>query len=111
LGGNNNFNNLSPVNLFKNLGRNNLPPPSPSANLFENIEERNLSPNNNNNPLLGELNPNVAVLINALIEMNLIGGHYPREGSFIKLTEFGGTETENPNEWLERFNKIAKANQ
>jgi len=30
--------------------------------------------------------------------MNLMEGHYPREGSFIKLTEFEGTETEDPNE-------------
>jgi len=32
------------------------------------------------------------------MKMNLTGAHYPREGSFIKLTEFGKTETENPNE-------------
>ncbi len=43
--------------------------------------------------------------------MNLTGAHYPREGSFIKLTEFGKTETENPNEQLKRFNRIVKANQ
>ena len=43
--------------------------------------------------------------------MNLTGGYYPREGSFIKPTEFGGTETEDPNEWLEKFNRIVEANQ
>ena len=43
--------------------------------------------------------------------MNLTGGHYPREGSFIKLTEFEGTKTKDLNEWLERFNRIAEANQ
>ena len=42
--------------------------------------------------------------------MNLTGGYYPREGSFIKPTEFGGTETEDPNEWLEKFNRIVEAN-
>ncbi len=44
----------------------------------------------------------------ALTGMNLIGGHYPREGSFIKLTKFGGTKIEDLNEWLERFNCIAE---
>ncbi len=43
--------------------------------------------------------------------MNLIGGYYLREGSFIKLTEFGRTEIKDLNKWLERFNRIVKANQ
>ncbi len=43
--------------------------------------------------------------------MNFTGGYYLREGNFIKLTEFGRTETEDLNEWLERFNKIVQANQ
>ncbi len=59
----------------------------------------------------GGLDPNVAALVNALTGMNIGGGGYaPREGSFVKSGEFGGTETEDPNEWLERFNRIAEAN-
>jgi len=42
--------------------------------------------------------------------MNLTGGYYLRKGSFIKLTKFGETEIEDPNEWLERFNRIAEVN-
>jgi len=42
--------------------------------------------------------------------MNIGGEYIPREDSFIKLVEFGGTEIEDPNEWLERFNRIAEAN-
>ncbi len=57
------------------------------------------------------LDPNVAALVNALTEMNLTGGYYPREGSFIKLTEFERTEMEDTNEWLKRFNRITEANQ
>jgi len=108
--GNSNFNNLPPVSLFENLrggNFNNLSPP-PTMNLFGNLGGGNLSLNNNNPS--GGLDPNVTALVNALIRMNLTEGHYLREGSFIKLTEFGGTETEDPNEWLERFNKIVKAN-
>ncbi len=43
--------------------------------------------------------------------MNLTEEYYPREGSFIKLTEFEETKTEDLNKWLERFNRIVKANQ
>ena len=53
------------------------------------------NPENNN---LGGLDPNVAALVNALIGMNIGGGYAPREGSFVKPGEFGGTETEDPNE-------------
>ena len=42
--------------------------------------------------------------------MNIGGGYASREGSFVKPEEFGRTETEDPNEWLERFNRIAEAN-
>jgi len=48
--------------------------------------------------------------VNALTEMNLTREYYPRKGSFIKPTEFGGTEIEDPNEWLERFSRITEAN-
>jgi|SRR6266498_602604 len=64
--------------------------------------------NPENNP--GGLDLNMAALVNALIGMNIEGGYTPREGSFVKLAEFGGTETEDSNEWLERFNRIAEAN-
>jgi len=101
------------VKPFRNLEENNFnnPPLLPlSANLFRNIREDNL-PLNNNNPSSGGLDPNVIALMNALTGMNLTGRHYLREGSFIKLTEFGRTETKDLNEWLERFNRIAEANQ
>src|SRR6266540_4136148 len=65
-------------------------------------------PGGGGNP--GGLDPNVAALVNALTGMNIGGGYAPREGSFVKPGEFGGTETEDPNEWLERFNRIAEAN-
>src|SRR6266508_4514452 len=65
------------------------------------------NPENNN---LGGLDPNVATLVNALTGMNIGGGYTSREGSFVKPGEFGGTETEDPNEWLERFNRVAEAN-
>src|SRR6266508_610439 len=65
-------------------------------------------PEGGGNP--GGLDPNVAALVNTLTGMNIGGGYAPREGSFVKPGEFGGTETEDPNEWLERFNRIAEAN-
>ena len=112
LAGNSNFNNPSLVSLFENLRggnfNNSLPPP-PLINLFGNLEGGNPLPNNNNSP--GGLDPNVAMLVNALTGINLTGGHYSREGNFIKPTKFEGTKTENPNEWLERFNRITEANQ
>src|SRR6266540_4340724 len=60
------------------------------------------SPEGGGNP--GGLDPNVAALVNVLTGMNIRGGYAPREGSFVKSAEFGETETEDPNEWLERFN-------
>jgi len=42
--------------------------------------------------------------------MNIRGRYTPREGSFVKPAEFEGTKTEDLNEWLERFNRIAEAN-
>ena len=84
--GNNNFNNLLPL--------------LSSVNLFDNIEGFNPLPNNNNNSSSKGLNSNVAALVNALTGINLIGEYYPREESFIKPTEFGGTEIEDSNKWL-----------
>ena len=100
----NNNNNPSLINLFGNLRGNNPSPSPPPANLFGNIGGGNLLPNNNNNPSSGGLDPNITVLVNALTGMNLIGGYYLREGSFIKPIEFEETKIEDPNEWLERFN-------
>ncbi len=69
------------------------------------------TPNNNNNKSsLEGLDPNIAALVNALTDMNLTGRYYLKEESFVKLTEFEGIETEDSNEWLERFNWIAEAN-
>ncbi len=95
--GNNNFNNPLPS----------LPP----ANLFGNIRGFNLLLNNNNNLPSEGLDPNVTALVNTLTGMNLIRGYYLKEESFIKLIKFGETEIKDLNEWLERFNRIAKANQ
>src|SRR6266540_6508447 len=47
------------------------------------------NPENINHP--GGLDPNVAALVNALTGMNIGGGYAPREGSFVKPGEFGGT--------------------
>ena len=47
------------------------------------------------------LDPNVTALINALAGTNLGVNHVDRESNHVKLTEFGGTEAEDPNEWLE----------
>src|SRR6266511_5020267 len=58
----------------------------------------------------GGLDTNVAALVNALTGANLGVNHVERESNHVKLTEFGGTEAEDPNEWLERYNRIAKAN-
>ena len=47
------------------------------------------------------LDPNIAALVNALIGANLGINHVERESNHVKLTEFGGIEAEDPNEWLE----------
>ena len=44
------------------------------------------------------LDPNVAALVNALIRVNLGINHVERESNHVKLTEFRGTEAEDPNE-------------
>ena len=58
----------------------------------------------------GGLDLNVTALINALAGANLEVNHIDRESNHVKPTEFGGTEAEDPNEWLERYNRIAEAN-
>ncbi len=44
------------------------------------------------------LDPNVAVLVNALTGANLGVNHVDRESNHVKPIEFGGTEAEDPNE-------------
>jgi len=58
----------------------------------------------------GGLDLNVAALVNALTEANLGINHIDRESNHVKSTEFGRTEAEDPNEWLERYNRIVEAN-
>src|SRR6266540_7480159 len=43
------------------------------------------------------LDPNVAALVNILSGANLGVNHVDRESNHVKLTEFGGTEAEDPN--------------
>ncbi len=56
------------------------------------------------------LDPNIVALVNTLTGANLGANHVERESNHVKLTEFGGTEAEDPNEWLEYYNRIAEAN-
>ncbi len=111
----------NPIRGFEAFGNNNNNPPSGN--------------NNNNNPLplpslplsgfeeglgggfnppLGRnarrLDPNIAALVNALTGANLGINYVERESNHVKLTEFEGIEAEDPNEWLERYNRIAEAN-
>jgi len=100
----NNNNNLPPGN-----NNNNNPPLLPLLPLpgfGEGLGGFNPPPEGN----AGGLDSNVAALVNALTGANLGVNHVERESNHVKLTEFGGTEAEDPNEWLERYNRIAKAN-
>ncbi len=100
-GGNNN--NPPPRN-----NNNNNPSPSFSLPGFREGLEGDF------NPPLGEnargLDPNIAVLVNALTGANLGINHVERESNHVKLIEFERTEAEDPNEWLEHYNRIAEAN-
>ena len=80
-----------------------LPPPEFRGSLGENF---NLSPRGN----ARGLDLNVAALVNVLTGANLGINHAERESNHIKLTEFGETEAEDPNEWLEWYNRIVEAN-
>ncbi len=82
--GNNNNNNLPPLLPP-------LPPPGFGGGLGGGF---NPPPGGN----AGGLDPNVAALVNALTGANLEVNHVERESNHVKLTEFGGTEAENPNE-------------
>ena len=65
-------------------------------------------------PPIGGLDPNVIALINALEEVNWgtrgRNSLQKRELSLIKPIEFSGKETEDSNDWLEWYNKIADTN-
>jgi len=117
---------------FSTVGAN----PVEGFGIFENNNNNPLLGNNNGNNLLpllplspsgfgrglGEgfnsppggnargLDLNVAALVNALIGANLGINHVERESNHVKPTEFRGTEAEDPNEWLKRYNRIAEAN-
>src|SRR6266542_417929 len=94
--------------------------------VFETFENNNNNPssgnNNNNNPPsplplplpgfggglggdfnspsggnVGRLDPNIAALVNALAGANLKTNHIEKESNHVKLTEFEGTEAEDPN--------------
>ncbi|SRR6266542_2228467 len=66
----------------------------------------NLSPRKN----LRWLDPNMVILVNALIEINFRVNHVERESNYIKLIEFRKIEVEDLNEWLKKYNKIIKIN-
>ena len=75
----------------------------------------NNSPNNPpNNPPTGGLDPNMIALINAIGGLNWRAGGggllQKRELSLIRPTEFSGREIEDPNDWLEKYNRIADTN-
>ncbi len=89
----NNNNNPSPGN-----NNNNNPPPLPSLppSGFEGGLGGGFNPPPERN--VGGLDPNVAVLVNALTRANLGVNHAEKEFNHVKPTEFGGTEVENLNE-------------
>ncbi len=87
---------------------NNLPPlPLPPSGFGRGLEGDFNSPPGGN---AGGLDLNIAVLVNALTGANLGINHVERESNHVKLTEFRGTKAEDPNKWLECYNRIAEAN-
>src|SRR6266540_2504335 len=92
----NNNNNPPPGN-----NNNNNPPPLPPLPLpgFGGGLGGGFNPPPEGNA--GGLDPNVAVLVNALAGANLGVNYVERESNHVKLTEFEETEAENSNEWLE----------
>src|SRR6266498_2918207 len=101
--GNNNNNPLSGNNNNNNLSLSPLLPPGFGGGLgggFNPLPEGNAE----------GLDPKIAVLVIVLIEVNLGINHVERESNHVKPTEFRGTEAEDPNEWLECYNRIAEAN-
>ena len=87
---------------------NNLPPlPLPPSGFERGLGE------GFNPPLGGNargLDLNIAVLVNTLAGVNLKINHVKRESNHVKLTEFRGTKAEDPNKWLEYYNRITEAN-
>ncbi len=102
-GNNNNYPSLG------NNNNNNPPPlsPLPSPGFGGGLGgDFNPLPGGN----VGGLDPNVVALINALTGANLGINHINKESNHVKPTEFGGIEVEDPNKWLECYNRITKAN-
>ncbi len=110
------------ANLFEGFGifegGNNNNPPSGNNN---NNNLLSLLPSGFEGGLGGGFNPpsggnaegldlNVAALINTLTGANLEINHIEKEFNHVKPTEFGGTKAEDPNEWLEPYNRIAEVN-
>ncbi len=88
----NNNNNPPPGN---NNNNNSLPPPSlPLSGFGKGLRGGFNLPLEGN---AGELDPNVAALVNALTGANLGINHVERESNHVKPTEFGGMEAEDPN--------------
>ncbi len=90
----NNNNNPPPGNN----NNNNPPPPLPLSGFGGGLGGGFNPPSGRN---ARGLDPNVAVLVNALTGANLGINHVDRESNHVKLTEFRGTEAEDSNEWLE----------
>src|SRR6266511_3224309 len=110
----------NPIRGFRAFGNNNNNPP-PGNNNNNNPPPPPLPPpgfegglgggfNSSSGGNVGGLDPNVAALVNALTGANLGVNHVERESNHIKLIEFRGTEAEDPNKWLERYNRIVEAN-
>ncbi len=91
----------------ENNNNNNPLPPLPPSGFGEGLGGGFNPPPGEN---AGGLDSNVAALVNTLTEANLGVNHVERESNHVKLTEFRGTEVEDPNEWLEYYNRIAEAN-
>ncbi|SRR6266498_401554 len=96
-------NNNSPLG---NNNNNSLPPLLPSGFRRGLKEGFNLLSRGN----AEGLDPNVVALVNTLAGANLKINHVERKSNHVKLTEFRRTETKDPNEWLEHYNRIAEAN-
>ena len=86
---------------FRNNNNNNppsLPPLLPLLEFRKGLGGRFNLPSEGN---VGGLDSNITALVNALAGANLGINHVERKSNHVKLTEFGGTEAENPNKWLE----------
>ncbi len=52
----------------------------------------------------------MVVLVNVLTKANLRINHIERESNYVKFTKFKEIKVEDPNKWLEQYNKIIKTN-